>query len=103
MESATLRAAAWAARSLSAPVTRTCDTLVAPSASATICSANDVQTSVKAPVKKGSEGVAPRPLASTSTVSLVDVHPSTVMALNDTSTAARNAAYSVGVSTAAAV
>ena len=38
---------------------------------------------------------AARPLASTSTVSLVDVQPSTVMALNDTSTAARSAARSM--------
>ena len=92
MESATLRAATCAAPSLSAPTTRTCATLVVPSASSTICSASDVQTSLSAAVNDASEGSAARPLASTSTVSLVEVQPSTVMTLNETSTAARRAA-----------
>ena len=44
-----------------------------------ICSASDVQASPSASVNDSREGDAPRPLASTSTVSLVDVHPSTVI------------------------
>ncbi len=47
--------------------------------------------------------MAPRPLASTSTVSLVDVHPSTVMALKEASTAATSAVRRVPGSTAASV
>ena len=45
----------------------------------------------------------PSPLASTSTVSLVDVQPSTVMTLKDASTASRRAACRVTGSTAASV
>ena len=84
-------------------MTRTWDTLVAPSASSTICSASEMQTSLSAAVRVSSEGVAPRPLASTRTVSLVEVHPSTVMALKDASTAARSAVWRVAGSTAASV
>jgi len=46
---------------------------------------------------------SPRPLASTSTVSFVDVAPSTVMALNDAATASCSAFCRVGASTAASV
>src|ERR1700677_2758501 len=90
MESVTLRAATWAA-------------LVAPSASSTICSASDRQASYRAAVKADGEGLAPRPLASTSTVSLVEVQPSTVMVLNDAATASRSAATRVAESTTASV
>src|SRR5580658_49728 len=103
IESATLRAAWWAAASLSAPTTRTCETLVAPSASSTICSARDTQTSDSAAVSAPSDGLEPAPLAMTRTVSLVEVQPSTVMELNETPTAACSAACSVCVSTAASV
>ena len=80
-----------------------CDTLVAPSASATICPAREVHAAVRASVRAAGEGVAPNPLASTSTVSLVDVAPSTVMTLNDALTASRRAACRVPGSTAASV
>ena len=49
------------------------------------------------------EGLAPRPLASTSTVSLVEVLPSTVIALNDEATASRSDCCKVLPSTAASV
>ena len=88
---------------LSAPTTLMWDTLVAPSASSTICSASEQQASLSAAVNALSEGDAPRPLASTSTVSLVDVQPSTVMALKETPTAALSAAARRSGSTAASV
>ena len=47
--------------------------------------------------------MAPSPLASTSTVSLVEVQPSTVIVLNEAATASRSAACSVAGSTAASV
>ena len=103
MESATLRAARWAAVSLSAPLTRTWATLVAPSASATICSASERQASVSARVSSAGDGDAPSPLARTSTVSLVDVDPSTVIVLNEAATASVRALCNVGASTAASV
>ena len=96
MESATLRAAACAASSLGAPRTCTWATLVAPSASSTICSASDRQASVSAAVSAVGAGLDPSPLASTSTVSLVEVHPSTVMVLNEAATASRSAWCRVG-------
>ena len=68
---------------VSAPMTRTCDTLVAPSASSTICSASEVHACVKRGGQFFERGVAASPLAKTSTVSLVDVQPSTVMELNE--------------------
>src|ERR1700685_2328574 len=103
MESVTLRAAMCAASSLTAPRTCTCATLVAPSASSTICSANDRQASYSAAVRTAREGLAPSPLASTSTVSLVEVQPSTVMVLNEAATASRSAACKVAGSTTASV
>src|SRR5580700_10043370 len=103
MESATLRAATCAASSVVAPRTVMCATLVAPSASATICSASDTHASVSAAVKADGAGTSARPLANTSTVSLVDVQPSTVMALNDAPTASCSAFCSVAASTAASV
>ena len=46
---------------------------------------------MSAVVSAAGEGLDPSPLASTSTVSLVEVHPSTVIVLNDAATASRSA------------
>ena len=79
-----------------APRTCTCATLVAPSASSTICSASDRQASVQGGGQtRPATALAPSPLASTSTVSLVEVQPSTVIVLNEAATASRSAACSV--------
>ena len=82
-DSATLRAARWASSSVAAPVTTTCATLVAPSASATIMP-GQLTAGLGQGVGQRGDGHRRRrlaPLARTSTVSLVDVHPSTVIRL----------------------
>ncbi len=102
-ESATLRAARWASPSERAPVTRICTSLDAPSASAAIWVARSAQASVTMVVRRlGSAGPA-RPDAISTTVSLVEVHPSTVMALNESRTAMRRTSARAAGSTSASV
>src|SRR5579872_3349496 len=94
LESATWRAASWASVSEAAPVTTTCTTRDAPSASAAIMAASWAQASVSAAASAcGSDGGPARPLANTNTVSLVDVQPSTVNRLKLVCTAPCSAAF----------
>ena len=73
----TARPAWTASSSLAAPMTSTMIILLAPSASSWSCRARSAQTSVSIRVKSASSGVTPEaPLAISSTVSLVDMHPS---------------------------
>ncbi len=73
-----MRATVTASSSEAAPVTRTVIRLVTPSASACICSARSRHTRVSAAVNTaGSASTPDAPEASTSTVSLVDIEPST--------------------------
>src|SRR5277367_1356426 len=97
-EFAMVSAICFAARSLGAPRTSISITCRAPSPSSTICRASDRQTSSSAPQNFFQSSFsfvilrAPdAPLASSVTVSLVDVSPSTVMELNVRETTARNA------------
>ena len=102
--SATRRAARRASSVDAAPVTTTSTTLVAPSASPAIWRARSAQASATASASRSSS-VRPRdPLARRSTVSLVDVHPSTERALNERSTPAwRTARRTSGTATASVV
>src|SRR5918993_287354 len=102
--SATLRAAWRASSSDAAPVTRTFTTLVCPSASPTSWVARSRQAAATAAANAaGSAGAPERPLASSSTVSLVDVQPSTVTALKLSATPACRMRSSVDGSTSASV
>ena len=77
------RAAAMrASASVRAPTTRTRTNFVAPSASRAICSASEPHTSVSASVSACASTAPARPLASTSTVSLVERQPSTLRQSN---------------------
>ena len=79
-----------ASASLAAPSMRSSTTWVTPSPSATICRAREVHTWVSAAAKAGLPGpidAPPTPEASRSTVSLVEVSPSTEMRLKLTSMA----------------
>src|SRR5262245_15950975 len=74
---ATALPAARASSSLAAPTTSIAIALLAPSASACSWRARSAQTSVRTRVKPPGDGRAPAaPLASSSTVSLVDMQPS---------------------------
>src|SRR5688500_1773283 len=79
--SATCRAPAAASAALVVPVTSTRTTLVAPSASPAIWAARLKHASPRAAVSSPSPAGPARPEASTITVSLVDVQPSTLSTL----------------------
>src|ERR687898_54152 len=101
---ATLRAAWRASSSDAAPVTRTFTTLVWPSASPTSWVARSRQAPATAAASAAwSAGAPERPLASRSTVSLVEVQLSTVTALKLSATPASSTRSSVGGSTSASV
>src|SRR5688500_1228687 len=84
--SATLRAPVAASSSDAAPTTLTRTTFVAPSASPAICSARSAHAAVRAMRSSASSTGPACPLASTMTVSLVEVHPSTDKALKEDAT-----------------
>src|SRR5690349_13818829 len=86
--SAILRAPRAASASDAAPDTSTRTTLVAPSASPTICEASEKQAPATAAASSASSTGPASPEASRITVSLVEVQPSTVMTLKLVSTAA---------------
>ena len=89
---ATLRPTVTASSSLAAPRTVIAISWSAPSASASSCIARSVQARVRASVRSSSEGVMPlAPLASTVTVSLVDMQPSESSRSKETRVAARRA------------
>ena len=95
-ESATARATVRASDSFPAPTTSTNSTWLTPSPSWISCDASDAPTSSIAdakpshPESSGDTRSRPAaPLAKSSTVSLVLVHPSTVMALNAGARASR--------------
>ena len=82
LEELTVRAAASAASSLTAPETVMAMSWVAPSASATRRRPSRLITSVSASSSSSWEGVVPEaPEASRTTVSLVDMHPSELIRL----------------------
>ena len=90
---ATARPACTASSSLAAPMTSTMIILPAPSASSWSWRARSVHTSVSIAVKSASSGAAPEaPLASSSTVSLVDMQPSVSIRSNEVRVASRRAA-----------
>ncbi len=97
------RAPMSASASLPAPRTSTRTTLVAPSASPTICAARLKQASARASVNSVPATGPRRPEASTITVSFVDVHPSLTMRLKLASTAARSDSCNMSGSAAASV
>ena len=96
MESATLRAARCAASSLCAPRTTHVGHLGRPLGVVDHLRRERTQASSSAGPSAAGDGLAPRPLASTSTVSLVDVDPSTVIVLNDAATASASAVVQRG-------
>src|SRR5881628_123997 len=109
-ELATLRAATRASRRLAAPRTVTETSLVAPSPSCTSRRASrPVRVSRAAPKSRvprpprSTGGFSASPLAMTATVSLVDVSLSTVMRLNERSTARLRIGSSAPRATAASV
>ena len=104
------RATSRAASSLGAPATTTSQSLVAPSPSAAMARAISPSRSVRAASKRARSGdgsarrgLPARPLASTSTVSLVDISPSTVSMLKVWWTARTSTSCSVLGATAASV
>ena len=94
-EAATARAQAKAALSVVAPVTVMRTSWLAPSPSPMICRASDAHALATRALNSSGSGSTPdAPDASSSTVSFVDMHPSTSMRLNEWSTAAFSAACS---------
>src|SRR5438270_13853000 len=101
--SATRRAALKASSSDSAPMTRISTTLVAPSASPTIWRAKSMHASVTT-ARRASGSTAPAtPLAKSSTVSFVDVQPSTDIRLKDSATPPARASWRSSGDAAASV
>src|SRR5215467_4192772 len=101
---ATARPTVTASASLAAPTTSIAISLPAPSASAWSCRARSAQTSVSTPVNSPMLGRTPdAPLASSSTVSLVDMQPSVSSRSKVTLVAARSAASRVPASRSASV
>ena len=101
---AMVRATVTASSSVAAPVTRTVIRLVTPSASACIWRARSRHTAANASVNTtGSAATPDAPEASTSTVSFVDMQPSTCSRSKLTRTAARSASSRTGESTTASV
>ena len=96
-------AALAASASLAAPVTLSSTVLVEPSASSAICSARSPQARVTAAASAWCGTGPARPLASSSTVSLVDWAPSTVSRLKLPATAARRMSCNSAGSAAASV
>ncbi len=77
LQRATARPAVTASSTVAAPVTSMAIVLLAPSASCCICLARSAQAAVSSLAKSpGSGWTAAAPLASSSTVSLVDMQPS---------------------------
>ena len=92
-ERATARPAVTASSSLAAPTTSIAIALLAPSASACSWRARSAQTSVSTAANSPAAGRVPAaPLASSSTVSLVDMQPSVSSRSNVTLVASRSAA-----------
>ena len=90
---ATVRPTSTASSSLAAPTTSIATSFVAPSASARSCWARSWQAAVTAAVSSSAVGSIPdAPLASSSTVSLVDMQPSESIRSNVIRVAARSAA-----------
>ena len=102
-DSATFRAARCASPSVRAPVTRTLATLEAPSASRAIWVARSAQASVTESTTTLGSARPARPEAISTTVSLVDVQPSTVIELKESRTAIRRRSARVPGSSSASV
>ena len=103
-----LSATVWASASLAAPLTAISTRRVAPSPSRAICFASETQAPVSAAVNaaasSASGGAATAPEASSSTVSLVLMSPSTLTRLKLRPTAERSAvSRAAGVSAASVV
>ncbi len=104
-ERATARPAVTASASLAAPTTSTAISLLAPSASAWSWRARSAQTSVSTAANSATPGEVPAaPLASSSTVSLVDMQPSVSSRSKVTRVASRSAwSSSAGLRSASVV
>ena len=103
IDPATCRAADRASATDCAPFTVIRATFVPPSASVTIASARDAQADLTASSKSPSATGPARPLASRTTVSLVEQHPSTVISLKLAATARRRTPHRTSGSHSASV